>query len=175
MYHTSGNIPKHQYVWVDLSFVSQTTGWAPAVWFGISSIPGRVWGLHLLLENGAVYRNVPPHAVSFHIDTPEWSPKQAQLWDCYSSEFSVIEYHYLSGMRCKTIPEGLLARYLFSVVPYGEGFSSYPEQSKEFFFLQLDNGRVSILPTNKIIFVDKSFTTGVSIPMKVSDTIWRCE
>jgi hypothetical protein len=175
VYHTSGNLPKHQYVWTDLSLVSLASGWSPAVWFGISSIPGRVWGCHLLLESGAVYRNVPPHGISFSPNPPEWSPKDAQLWDCYSSKFSVLEYDYLAGMRCQTIPEGRLGRYLFTVVPYGEGFSEYPEQSKEFFFVQLDTGRLVILPTNRLLFRDQSFTRNVSIPLKVSDTIWRCE
>lgn len=175
VYHTSGNIPKHQYVWADLSLISHASGWTPAVWFGISSIPGRVWGLHLLLESGAVYRNVPPHGVSFSPNPPVWSPKDAQLWDCYSSEFSTIEYDYLSEMRCKTIPNGDWGRYLFTVVPYGEGFSGYPEQAKEFFFIQLDTGRLVILPTNRVLFRDQSFTRDIEIPLKVSEKIYRCE
>lgn len=175
MYHTSGNLPKHQYVWVDLSFVSKGKGVLPAVWFGVCSIPGRMWGCHLLLENGAVYRSVPPHAISFTEELVPYTAKQSQLWDCYSSTFSIVEYNYLYGLRCKTLPSKESGRYLFTAIPYGEGFSEYPEQAKEFFFIQLDSGRLCILPTNKIVFEDASFTRNMDLSLEVSQTIHRCE
>ena len=176
MYHTSGNIPKHQYVYVDKSFISEETGFTAAVWFGVCSIPGRMWGIHVLLECGAVYRALPPHAISFDKHpVPIWKKEDAQLWDCYSNSFSIIEYNYLNEMRCKTLTSNEKGRYLFTVIPYGEGFSNYPEQAKEFFFLKLDNGRLSILPTNKIQFFDASFTEGDILPLKVSQKVYRCE
>jgi uncharacterized protein (DUF736 family) len=48
--------------------------------------------------------------------------------------------------------------YLFSVAPIGDGWSNEPEQSKEFFFLELENGRLAALPTNAVLFDDKSFS-----------------
>jgi hypothetical protein len=176
MYHTSGNIPKHQYVYVDKSFISDDTGFIPAVWFGVSSIPGRMWGLHVMLECGAVYRALPPHAITFNpsINCP-WNEKNAQLWDCYSNAFSVVEYNYLNDMNCTIFPSNEKGRYLFTVIPFGEGFSNYPEQAKEFFFIKLNNGRLSVQPTNKIQFFDPSFTEGNIPPLKVSQKIYRCE
>lgn len=175
MYHTSGNLPKHQYVYVDLAYISEQEGCIPAVWFGICSIPGRMWGCHVLLENGAVYRSVPPHAISFNKDFSPWSCTDAQLWDCYSSEFSVIEYMYLSNLRCTVLPESVNGRYIFTAIPFGEGFSEYPEQSKEFYFIMLDNGRLTIQPTNRVIFTDLSFTVKGDLKLKVSTKVYRCE
>lgn len=62
----SGPIPFHLQLWVDMfRFTKNGQGFVPAVWFGLNSTPGRMWGLHVMLECGAVYRNVPPHLVAF--------------------------------------------------------------------------------------------------------------
>ena len=175
MYHTSGNLPKHQYVYVDLRYISDTEGFIPAIWFGVCSIPGRMWGCHVLLENGAVYRSIPPHAISFTGTPIYWPSSDAQLWDCYSSEFSIIEYTYLANLRCKILPYDIDGRYLFTAIPHSEGFSEYPEQAKEFFFIRLDNNRLTIQPTNRVIFRDKSFTVERDLKLKTSTEIYRCE
>jgi hypothetical protein len=46
------------------------------------------------------------------------------------------------------------------VAPIGDGFSAVPEQAKEFHFLHLENGRLTIQPTNRIVYEERSFTTG---------------
>jgi hypothetical protein len=45
-----------------------------------------------------------------------------------------------------------------------DGFSLEPEQSKEFYFVKLDNGRFTAQPTNHVLAKDKSFTTEVAWP-----------
>lgn len=158
-----GSIPFHKYIWVDSSFThSKPRGFIPAVWFGLCSFPGRAWGLNVMLECGAVYRGVPPHAISFLEETnkKDWGVDDAQLWDCYGYDWSTEEYTYLKGLTCKAIIKNEVynGSYLFTVAPMLDGFSAAPEQSKEFKFIELDNGRLTIQPTNKVIFVDKSFT-----------------
>jgi hypothetical protein len=49
--------------------------------------------------------------------------------------------------------------YLFSVAPADDGFSAEPSQNKEFTFIALDNGRLTIQPTDYVLFADTSFTT----------------
>jgi hypothetical protein len=80
-----GNIPNHQYIFVDSAFTHEKPiGFIPAVWFGIVSFPGRVWGLNVMLESGAIYRNLPPHAIAFDDKTGvNWTPNEAQRWSCY--------------------------------------------------------------------------------------------
>jgi hypothetical protein len=41
----------------------------------------------------------------------------------------------------------------------GDAFSESPDQSKEFTFVKLINGRFTVQPTDYLIFEDKSFTT----------------
>lgn len=177
---SSASLPKHQYVWVDKSFIREGgTGFEPAVWFGIHSHPGRAWGCHVLLECGAVYRNLPPHALGFNDAPPAWGLGLSQLWDCYGRQFSVLQYDYLSTLTGKARIQGadFPIEYLFTVVPFGEGFSDAPDQSKEFMFLKTTAGRLTIQPTNKVLFEEKSFTTKVEWPkdLKRQSTTWSCE
>lgn len=177
----SGSLPHHLYVYVDRSAIREgATGFEPAVWFGLHAHPGRVWGCHLMLECGAVYRNVPPHQIAFSEDPePEWSVGDSQLWDCYGRDFSLLRYDYLATLdvvakvRGREVP----GSYLFTAVPVGDGFSEVPEQSKEFMFLRTDGDRLTVQPTNRVLFVERSFTTGAEWPrdLKRQGAIISCE
>jgi len=174
-----GSLPKHRYVFVDSRFThEEPCGFVPAVWFGLVSFPGRVWGCNVMLECGAVYRSLPPHALSF-IEEPEpWPIRNSQLWDCYGTDWSAEEYTYLRGLRlkCKIGGELFSGSYLFTIAPMNDGFSEAPEQSKEFMFCELDNGRLTIQPTNKVIFEDISFTTDEKVPrLKLQTEVYSCE
>jgi hypothetical protein len=48
---------------------------------------------------------------------------------------------------------------MFTAIPMLDGFSLEPEQSKEFYFIRLDNGRFTAQPTNHVLVQDKSFIT----------------
>lgn len=183
-YSLVGELPRHQYVWVDSSFTHrQSLGYLPAVWYGLVSYPSRVWGCTVMLECGAIYRNVPPHALAFSAEPREqnWSESYAQTWDCYGTGFSTLEYRYLAGLRCKARcnHEDFMGSYLFTVAPIGDGFSAYPEQAKEFMFVRLDNGRLTIQPTNHLLFEERSFTTNSRMDwptgMKRQSDIWSSE
>jgi hypothetical protein len=114
-----------------------------------------------MLEVGSIYRSLPPTAIAFNPNPdPEWSLQQAQSWDCYGVGFSALEYPYLAGLRCaaKCAEEDFQGSYLFTVAPVGDAFSAYPEQAKEFSFVELENGRLTIQPTNHLLFEERSFT-----------------
>lgn len=163
--HTSiGSLPKHQYVFVDTKFtLRRSEGFMPAVWFGLVSHPGRVWGCNLLLENGAIYRNVPLHALA-HTEPKkcdrDWPAGKAQHWDCYGYGWTASEYTYLKGVSCmaQCLADEIFGTYLFTVAPIGDGFSEVPEQAKEFTFVKLRNNRFTVQPTDRILFSDTSFT-----------------
>lgn len=177
-----GDIPKHQYVWIDTEFTHQKpVGFMRALWFAIVSHPGRVWGCTVLLESGAVYRSLPPHAIAF-CENPakEWGVKTAQRWNCYGTDFSTIEYKYLRGLdlTVKTISGCYSGKYLFTAAPVGDAFSDAPDQAKEFTFAALDNGRLTIQPTNNVLVHDISFTeTAKQFPnyLKRQTEVWSCE
>ena len=180
IYSQAGQLPHHQYCFVEASFLGLSgAAFIPCVWFGLVSIPGRMWGCTIMLECGAVYRAVPPHAITFSSDPElEWTPQQAQRWDCYGTDFTTIEYTFLRGLECqvKCADQIITGDYLFTAAPIGDGFSRYPEQAKEFCFMQLDNGRLTIQPTDKVLFCDRSFVTPEwPTDLKTTTEIYSCE
>jgi len=170
------SLPIHKYVWVDSSFIRKAgTGFEPAVWFGLVSIYGRAWGLNVMLECGAIYRNLPPHAVAFRKDPEPWAITDAQMWDCYADRFQLHEYAYLRDMTVKTKND--IGTYLFTAAFIDDAFTRMPEQGKEFSFIELENGRLTIQPTNRILFEDRSFTIDTGPPKDIvtQTEVWSCE
>ena len=181
-YTLVGQLPRHLYCWVDTRHThKEPAGFAPAVWFGLVGYPGRMWGCTVMLESGAVYRNLPAHAIAFGPEPDgEWGPSQAQQWDSYGWDFTAIEYDYLRGLDCmvKAGDSEITGEYLFTVAPVGDAFSAYPEQAKEFTFAKLDNGWLSIQPTNRVVFREKSFTDNkleFPVGLKRQTDVWTAE
>ena len=166
------SLPRHIYCHVERGFISENRGLEPCCWFGLTSVPGRAWGLTVLLESGAIYSHLPPHAIIFdpiRSDLIPWSIQQAQLWDCFGYDFAVHEYAYLAGreVTCwvghpSEIHED--ARYLFTAQHYGDAYSMTPEQAKQFHFLQLANGRLACLPGNRLVVHAAEFSVVKGMP-----------
>jgi len=133
-----------------------------AIWFGLSAWPGRAWGCHVLLECGAIYRNLGLHQLCLYKGAVPWEPSDAATWDAYGWQFTTLEYPFLSGMQARVRLQNRSeheGQYLFTAAPIGDGFSAEPTQSKEFYFFSLPHlGRYTAQPTNHILIQDKSFT-----------------
>ena len=122
-----GQLPRHLYVWVDTNHThKEPHGFVKAVWYGLVSFPGRMWGCTVMLECGAVYRNLPSHAIAFDENPDElnWTPQDSQTWDCYGWDFTALEYDYLRGLNClvRYNKKEIMGEYIFTVSPIGDGF-----------------------------------------------------
>jgi len=174
-----GALPTHRYIWIDSEYTHEKPeGPVEAMWIGITSIPSRAWGINVILRNGgALYRNIPPNAVRFQKEAPKWKINQSQLWDCYSYNFTILQNPILRGMPVSTKINQTIFKgtYLFSTAHLNDGWSDSPEQDKEFLFVELDNGRLTIQPTNKVTFQDKSYTLPTLPKLKLQETIYSCE
>ena len=176
-FYKIGHTPFHFYASVDSSFTHKNNqGYEEAMVIGLTSIPGRCWGLSVIFsKGGALYRQIPPHALAFSDKVPPWNLDQAQLWNCYSYSFTTLYNPILKGMRMSTKIHNKIyyGEYLFSVTHIEDGWSNTPEQDKEFFFIKLDNGRLTIQPTNRIAFIDGSFVDPLVIPhLKLNQTVY---
>ena len=178
LYTGAAPLPRHTYAYVEPNAIG-THDWLRVAWFGLVSHPGRTWGCHVMLECGAVYRNVPLHKLAHKITGSPWDPADAQTWDCYGHHFSMVEYPFLEGTRMRTrlrSKQEHTGNYLFTAIPMLDGFSLEPEQSKEFYFIKLDNGRYTAQPTNHVLVLDKSFITEANWPkLKRQTEIWSVD
>ncbi len=109
-----------------------------------------------------MYRNIPLHQLRHRPDAVgEWSPGQAQEWDCYGERFSTLIYPYLDGIDCRAQvakdPAWFSGRYRLTAVPLADAFTHQPEQSKEFIFIALDNGRFTAQPSNRVAVLRQEF------------------
>ena len=178
-YTKIGALPTHRYIWVDSTYThEEPCGLVEAMWVGLTAIPGRAWGINVILrDGGALYRNIPPHAVAFCEDASDWEINEAQLWDCYSYGFTVLQNPILCGLEVSVYVDGrvLLGEYLFSTTHLHDGWSDAPEQDKEFIFVQLNNGRLTIQPTNRVRFIDRSYITDTLPKLKLQTETYSCE
>jgi hypothetical protein len=179
-YTKIGALPTHRYIWIDSEYThAEPCGLVEAMWVGLTAIPGRAWGINVILrDGGALYRNIPPHAVAFSLEAlPYWDIKDAQLWDCYSYGFTVLQNPILRGLEVsvKVKDSVLYGEYLFSVTHLHDGWSDSPDQDKEFIFVQLDYGRLTIQPTNRVRFIDRSYVTDTLPKLKLQTEIYSCE
>jgi hypothetical protein len=181
LYTGSGSLPRHQYCAVSGVHVRKKgNGFEPCVWFGLKSYPGRAWGCHVMLEGGAVVRDLPLHALA-HGNEPQelWFPTDAQYWDCYGYQFAVHEYDFLRGLDVTAMCGGAKCdgTYLFTIIPIGDSYTAEPEQAKEFIAIALNNGRYTIQPTNRVLFRDMSWTkvSGWPDDIKLQTHVWTVE
>ena len=180
-YTKIGALPSHRYIYIDSKYTHEDPiGFVEAMWVGITSIPARAWGINVILrDGGALYRNIPPHAVSFNKKNPigAWCLQQSQLWNCYSYDFTILQNPILQGLgvSAKINESVLMGEYLFSVTHLHDGWSNSPDQDKEFIFTKLDNGRLTIQPTNRVTFIDDSFIIPILSKLKLQEEIYSCE
>lgn len=166
-------------------FISQDSGWEEAYAFGIQSIPGRALGFHCMLKSGAHYRNVPIHALATRV-TPGRVLQDCQLWDCFSCRPIVTVFQYLQDHEaiCYLRSGPVSGVYLFTVDWLPEsaerpGWTQRPEQNKCAHILELVDGNLCALPTNRIAWKDAYFIGAHPQPKDMGYTvqqdIWQAE
>lgn len=158
------DLPYHVYGYIDRTFLSnaERTGWEPAVWYGCLLPANRALGLCVLLECGALYRGLPPHAWAFRTDAPAWTVTEAQAWDNFGGDAQMIEYQYLRELPVQILRTQARGSYLFTLEFANDGFSRDPGQTKCLHAIELENGRLTFQPNNFVLVHESSFTTPVT-------------
>ena len=159
------DIPKPFYCYVQNEFLydhEEGFGeYTQCLAFGLSALPSRAWGISLLLDNGALVQHIPLHALTFSNPAEHFHPlDHLQVWSCYGWDFATHEYGALSEMPVKVyLKSGIWENgvYLFTAAPYGDMYSSAPDQHKHFNFVKLDCGRLVASSGNRMLVNDSSF------------------
>lgn len=179
------DLPRHRYVYVIESAVHRkgaTDKTVPAVWWGMSATPGRMFGCHILLESGAMVVDLPLHCLRHKADaTQRWTFDLAQRWDAYGWAIEAHEPAYLAGLSCKVLDEdhahvahvGDLWFYLDHV---SDGYSAEPSQHKHHWIVALEDGVFTCVPQDQLLVRESSFTQIDGIPpIKRQTRVWSCE
>lgn len=179
------DLPHHRYVHVLASAVLLDTderATIPAVWWGMSATPGRMFGCHVLLENGAIVVDLPLHVLRHGaMSVAEWDARDAQRWDCYGAAMQAHQPAYLSGLPCQVLtPDHADTRWFGNLWFYldhvGDGFSIEPAQHKHHWVVALSNGAFTCVPQDLLLVEESSFTEVKGIPpVRRQDTVWSCE
>lgn len=163
------DIPKPFYCYVASEFLFDHQegfgNYTECTAYGISSLPSRAWGVSILLADGALVQHIPLHALTTNPPFTHHHPlDHLQIWSCYGWDFTTHEYAFLSEMPVRVYLKGGIwedGRYLFTAAPYGDEYSSSPDQHKHFNFIELKCGQIGAYPGNRCLFYDASF---VSMP-----------
>ena len=132
--------------------------------FGAASVYGRAIGFHVLTHRGAQIARLPISALVHKEHDPHLPLHHLQLWDCFSYEFSVTQFDYLSEMRCKVIlrdKQVYNGTYMFTIDWYGNNDSEEPGEDghKNSHIVALDCGCYSAQPNNRMIWHEPSCGT----------------
>lgn len=181
------DLPTHRYVWVRDSYIynNPTGAFVPAVWFGISSHPGRAFGCHVLLDNGATIIDLPLIALA-HTENPkeELCISDAVAWDSFGWDVQVYEPQYLCGLLTWMLQEDHqshmgIGEALFAIDWVNNGWSNYPQQHKWLWVIAGDDGNLYAMPQDRLIFQEESFTDNFrKIPeggIKRQTDVWSAE
>ena len=133
----------------------------PVVVFGVRSRAGRNLDFHVMTNSGMQFWGVPAQALCWkQADRPQL--QDAQLWDCFGDEVSVVKFNYLEGLSCSVkLESGPIKNgtYMMTFDWNDNAFSDEPSQRKNGHLIRLHDGNYTIQPNNRIIWRDPSFTT----------------
>lgn len=157
----------------------------PGVCHAVSCLSGRALGFHVLLHNGAHIGRLPIHALVANEDAPRIpcdAPWQLQLWDCFSYDFAVTEFDWMSGMRCRVaLPskETIGGEYMFTIDYYNSqaAESAGDHGWKCHHIIELDNGLFAAQPNNRVCFFEPSSVKPFDRPPKyrTMNRTWKVE
>lgn len=157
---------------------------------GVKSLHSRALGFHVLLRNGALFWNLPIHALCHQpAAAKKWTLDQLQLWDCFDYSFTVHRFARLEGLGCavrlKGVKEWQAGGYVWTIdwcQPdpgiMDVGVSEFPAEHKCGHLVALADGNFALLPNNRIRWLDQAFVTDEfpARPTYLTNTItWKCE
>jgi hypothetical protein len=162
------DIPQPMYAYVNSAYLHNHTThgeWLDCWIYGLSALPGRAWGLSIMMQDGSTFQHLPVVAFSRNASGEKdhyHTLSELQVWSCYGQDFATHEYGALSELAVRAYlgeDQWEVGRYWFTAAPYGDHYARTPDQHKHFNFVWLDCGALASLPGNRLLFSDPSFTT----------------
>lgn len=119
----------------------------------------------VLLESGALWYEVPIHALVTKTGAPAMDLTVCQMWDCLSSKWVVHRYEHLRQLavlvNLRTDAEAAPpapGSYLFTIDMTDSFYADHPAEHKTLNVIELDQGNVVAYPNNRLLWEDLTFT-----------------
>ena len=130
--------------------------------FGIQSLTGKILTFHVMTDDGMMRSRVPLSEIFKKIPTKDIPFNFKQLWDCFSTNVSVIEYEFLTSHRAQIVLRDgskVWGTYLFTVDWYNNPYSDEPSDYKCGHIFEGDDGYLLCQPNNRIFWKDSNWVT----------------
>jgi hypothetical protein len=130
--------------------------------FGLQSLSGLILTFHVMTDDGMVRSRVPISEIYTKEPKNDIPYNFKQLWDCFSTNVSVIEYDFLAFHRAQiALRDGtkVWGTYLFTVDWYNNPYSDEPSDYKCGHIFEGDDGYLLCQPNNRIFWKDSNWVT----------------
>ena len=130
--------------------------------FGIQSCAGTILTFHVMTDDGMVRSRVPISEIYTKVPTNDIPFNFKQLWDCFSTNVSVIEYNFLAFHRAQIVLRDgskVWGTYIFTVDWYDNPYSDEPSDYKCGHIFESDDGYLMCQPNNRIFWRDSNWVT----------------
>lgn len=135
---------------------------------GVRSLRGSSPLFTVLTERGAMWANVPLHALTHGPDGAKLPLPTLALWDCFSYDVECYQLAWVKGCRVEVrCGDGVWreGNYLWTLDWHGGdrdrdlSLAEVPHEHKTAHFVQLDCGAFSMMPNNRTLWREGSFVT----------------
>lgn len=154
------NLPPIQ-VFVDNKFLLETPTeeFSYAHLISIRAMQNQCLQFTVLLESGALYTGLPPHAIFFEEKFTERTLQEVIMWDNISNNIDVVTFDTLLYMPCEVLlinNQITSGSYLFTIDYVGkDDLSRSAEHWKQLHVIRGNDGRMYIYPQYRIKFLDR--------------------
>jgi len=130
--------------------------------FGLQSADFKILTFHVMTDDGMVRSRVPISEIYTKIPENDIPFNFKQLWDCFSTNVSVIEYDFLNSHRAQiALRDGskVWGTYMFTVDWFDNPYSDEPSDYKCGHIFRSDDGYLLCQPNNRIFWRDSNWVT----------------
>jgi hypothetical protein len=130
--------------------------------FGLQSADGKILTFHVMTDDGMVRSRVPLSEIYTKIPENDIPFNFKQLWDCFSTNVSVIEYDFLNSHRAQIVLRDgskVWGTYMFTVDWFDNPYSDEPSDYKCGHVFESDEGYLLCMPNNRIFWKDSNWVT----------------
>jgi hypothetical protein len=115
------------------------------------------------LESGALWYELPLHAITTKKGSENHPIGFHQMWDCLSDQFTVHRYNHLRHLDVDVLVNDgsrklMRGAYMFTIDFINSFYADHPSEHKTMNVIELETGDIVAYPNNRCLFIDKTFT-----------------